>query len=133
MVPGGVEAVVIHHGVPLRPPHGGLLLRAERRRRPRRRHRLAVRGRVRGAPADLEAGEPRHERLVPVVGAVPSAVGGPVGGVPDGAVRPHLPVRERGLRLPLVPPDGHVVHQEPARRRAQLMSFMHTIRLVDKS
>jgi hypothetical protein len=115
MVPGWILAVIVdHNGRLLRPLHGGALLRAEPFALPRRCwHRMArLRRGVGVAAGDPEALVARHEWLVAVVSLVASAVGGPVGGVPDGAVRPHLPLREDVVVLASVDPDGHVVDEE---------------------
>jgi hypothetical protein len=115
----GVEAVVVDHVVALHPPHGGLLLRAERIAAAAAAAGRAAAWRAapwrgaRRAGAEEQPREARDEGAVAVVGLVPAVVGGPGGGVPDGAVHPHRPPRER-LAPPRVPPDRHVVHVEAA-------------------
>jgi hypothetical protein len=112
VVPAEVVAVVVDHVALLRPAHGRVLPRREPGPRGGRRHGPA-RGRgAGGAAGDDEAVEARDEGLVAVVGAVAAVVGGPVGGVPDGAVDPHGAVREGELGAALVAADGHVVHEE---------------------
>jgi hypothetical protein len=88
VVPPEVIAVVVHHVLALRPPHGLVLPRCEPRPRRRRRHRAAPGRRVVRAPNNDEPVQVRDEGLVAVVGAVAAVVGNPVGGVPDGAVHP---------------------------------------------
>ncbi len=114
VIPGVVLAVVVDHGPLLRPPHGRLLLRAELAggARRRRRHGLAARRRGGLAAGDLEVSVARDEGLVAVVGLVAAAVGGPVGGVPDGAVGPHLAVGECVAGGARVAADGDVVDEE---------------------
>ena len=114
VIPGVVLAVVVDHGPLLRPPHGRLLLRAELAggARRRRRHGLAARRRGGLAAGDLEVSVARDEGLVAVVGLVAAAVGGPVGGVPDGAVGPHLAGGECVAGGARVAADGDVVDEE---------------------
>ena len=111
-VPPEVLAVVVDHVTPLRPQHRRDLPPREPRAGGRRPDGAARRRRRRATPGDDEPVETRDEGLVAVVGPVRAVVGGPVGGVPDGAVRPHGPVGKRQLRLALVPADGHVVDEE---------------------
>src|SRR6185437_12907343 len=89
VVPAEVVAVVVDHVALLRPAHGGVLLRREAGAAGRGRHGAAGGRGCGGAAGEDEAVEARDERLVAVVGAVAAVVGGPVGGVPDGAVGPH--------------------------------------------
>ena len=113
MVPLGIRAVVVDKVVPLRPLHGRVLAAAEPVAVPRGGHRLTKQRRERRAPADDEPGEPRHERLVPVVRLVLAVLGGPRRRVPDRPVQPHRPQRERRAGvLPRVPPYRYVVDEE---------------------
>lgn len=131
VVPPWVEAVAVDHVVALHPSHGGLLLRAERRGRGGPRvGGAASRRRLGGAGAEEEAGEAGDEGAVPVVGLVAAVVGGPRGGVPDGAVHPHRTLRERAPAR--VPPDRNVVHVEAATNIIciSIRSVINLLRLV---
>jgi hypothetical protein len=109
---GVILAVVVDHGGLLRPAHGVPLLHAKSGAGGGRRHGTALGGRGGLASGGPEPPESRQEGLVAVVGPVAAAVGGPVGGVPDGAVRPHLAVGEERRTGGGVAPDGDVVDEE---------------------
>lgn len=110
-----ILAVIVHLMVPLNPRHGGVLLRAQPRVAARRaRSRPAPRRGRRLTTANLEIPVPPHERLVIVIRLVLAVLGGPRRGVPYRAVHVHRPFWKRGVALPRVPPDRHVVDKESA-------------------